>query len=128
MRLLLDTHALIWWRADSDKLTRSAFAALADPSTEVYVSAASAWEVATKFRLGKLPLAQRLLDEFVPGLAAARFLPLAISVEHGLRAGSLAGEHKDPFDRMLIAQALEEDLTLVSNELTFDRFGIKRLW
>jgi PIN domain nuclease of toxin-antitoxin system len=128
VRLLLDTHALIWWRSDSDKLTRTAFAALTDPTAEVYVSAASAWEMATKFRLGKLPLAQRLLDGFVPGLATARFLPLAISVEHGLLAGSLTGQHKDPFDRMLIAQALEEDLTLVSNEVAFDRFGVKRLW
>jgi PIN domain nuclease of toxin-antitoxin system len=127
VRLLLDTHTLIWWRADPDKLTRTAFAALADPTAEVYVSAASAWEIATKYRLGKLPLAQSLLDGFMPGLVQARFTPLAISVEHGLRAGSLAGEHKDPFDRMLIAQALEEDLTIVSNEATFDRFGVKRL-
>jgi PIN domain nuclease of toxin-antitoxin system len=128
VRLLLDTHALIWWRTDSDKLTQTAFAALADPTAEVYVSAVSAWEISTKFRLGKLPLAQALLDGFVSGLVKARFTPLAISVEHGLRAGSLAGEHKDPFDRMLIAQALEEDLTIISNEAAFDGFGVRRLW
>jgi PIN domain nuclease of toxin-antitoxin system len=128
VRLLLDTHTLIWWRTDSDKLTRAAFGALADPRAAVYVSAASAWEIATKYRLGKLPLAQPLLDGFVPGLETARFLPLPVTVEHGLRAGSLAGEHKDPFDRMLIAQALEEDLTLVSNEEAFDRFGVQRFW
>jgi PIN domain nuclease of toxin-antitoxin system len=128
MKFLLDTHALIWWRTDSDQLTDVAASALADPEAEVWVSAASAWEIATKFRLGRLPMAGPLLDGFTRGLEALRFRPLAVTMEHGLRAGLMLGEHKDPFDRMLVAQALEENLTLVSNETAFDKFGVTRLW
>jgi len=128
VRLLFDTHAFIWWMTSSPLLTEDAFVALSDERSDIFVSAVTAWEMATKFRLGKLPEAQLLLPQFISDVFKENFRLLAIEVHHGLRAGLLEGSHKDPFDRMLIAQALEEDLTLVSNETAFDKFGVKRLW
>lgn len=92
------------------------------------VSAASAWEIATKFRLGRLPFASVLVEDFVPSVTSAGYLLLPISVEHALRAGRLQSDHKDPFDRMLAAQAIYEDLTLLSNDAQLDVFGARREW
>lgn len=128
MRLLLDTHALLWWAGGTPALSRRARAAIADGSNAVLVSAASAWEMATKHRLGKLPGAGPLLDRLTDYLADQGFAPLGISVPHARQAGTLPGVHRDPFDRMLVAQAQLEGLTLVSNEMLFDRYGIRRLW
>lgn len=128
MRILLDTHALIWWLAGDRQLPEAARDAVADEANRVYVSAASAWEVTTKARLGKLPQAVWLADNFVDEVEQQGFLPLPISVEHGQRAGNLPGPHRDPFDRMLIAQAQAENLVLVSNEAIFDQYGISRMW
>lgn len=128
MRLLLDTHTLIWWLAGDRQLTSPAREAIADEENTVYVSAASAWEVSTKARLGKLPTAASLAQVFADEVEQQGFLPLSVSVEHGQRAGNLPGQHKDPFDRMLIAQAQAENLVLVSNEAIFDQYGITRLW
>ncbi len=128
MRLLLDTHALIWWLSDNKSLSKSAHEAVAEPSNLVYVSAASAWEIAAKHRIGKLPLAGRLDGVIGEVIAKERFRELPISFRHAELAGSLPGEHRNPFDRMLIAQALAENLTLVSNERLFDAFGVARLW
>jgi PIN domain nuclease of toxin-antitoxin system len=126
--LLLDTHALIWWLAGDPLLSASAKAAVVDPDNEVFVSAASAWEIATKYRIGKLPQAGALAVNVLGALASQGFLDLPITVQHGQAAGSLPGPHRDPFDRMLIAQATLADLVLVSNEAVFDRYGIHRLW
>ena len=128
MRLLLDTHALIWWLAGDRQLPVAAQNAITDEDNSVYVSAASAWEVTTKARLGKLPHALALAQDFARQIEREGFAPLAISVEHAERAGNLPGLHKDPFDRMLIAQAQAENLILVSNEAVFDQYGITRLW
>jgi PIN domain nuclease of toxin-antitoxin system len=128
VRALLDTHALIWWLVDSAGLSRAAHDVLVEPANTVYVSAASAWEIATKHRIGKLPLGGRLVGELGSILKREKFSELPISVRHGELAGSLAGEHRDPFDRMIVAQALEERLTLISNERLFDSFGVSRLW
>lgn len=128
MRLLLDTHVLLWWLAGDRSLRPKARAAILETSNEVYVSAASAWEVSTKVRIGRLPGAEFLAAEFRDQLLQQGFLGLDITVEHGQRAGSLAGDHRDPFDRMLIAQAQAEDLVLISNEEVFDRYGVVRLW
>lgn len=95
---------------------------------EVFVSAASAWEIATKYRLGKLPKAQALVDDFVSVIQSAGYLPLPISLKHALRAGSLAPEHRDPFDRMIAAQSIHEDLALISNDERLDIFGVRREW
>ena len=128
MRLLLDTHALIWWLAGDDALSRRAREAIADEGNAVAVSAASAMEVATKFRIGKLPHAALLAYDFEAVIAEQGFDELAISVHHARLAGEMNIAHKDPFDRLLIAQAQAEDMTLVSNEVLFDGFAVKRLW
>ena len=128
MRLLLDTHALLWWINPSHLLSRDAHEAIADPANDVLVSAVSAFEIATKNRIGKLPEADALVAEFVEAIRIEGFDTLAISVEVGLMAGRMDHAHRDPFDRLLIAQALIEDVQLVSNETLFDGFGVKRLW
>lgn len=128
MRLLLDTHALIWWLAGDPSLSANAKAAILDPGNEIFVSAASAWEIATKFRIGKLPHAGVLAGNVGGVLTSQGFLELPITVHDAEAAGSLPGLHRDPFDRMLIAQATLADLVLVSNEAVFDRYEIRRLW
>lgn len=128
MRLLLDTHAFLWWLAGDRHLSRKAQAAIAAEDGEVFVSAASAWEIATKYRLGKLPGAAVIVDDIAGAITSQSFIALAITVVHATRAGSLAGDHRDPFDRMLIAQAHTDGLVLVSNEKLFDAFGVPRLW
>ena len=128
MRVLLDTHALLWWFADNPALTNSARKVIAQTSNAVFVSAASAWEIATKVRIGKLPTAVDLAADFTGHLDREGFQTLAISGEHAIRAGLLPGSHKDPFDRMLIAQAQAEDMPIISNEALFDAFGVRRIW
>ena len=119
---------LIWWLAGDLLLSANAKSAVADPGNEVFVSAASAWEIATKFRIGKLPQAAALAADIPGVLAHQGFVELAITARHGQAAGGLPGPHRDPFDRMLIAQAALADLVLVSNETVFDRYGVRRLW
>jgi PIN domain nuclease of toxin-antitoxin system len=128
VRLLLDTHAFLWWLAGDEQLPGRAREAIGDQANEVYVSAASAWEVATKARIGKLPDAVTLAHDFGEYVARQGFRPLDISIAHAQRAGLLPGPDKDPFDRMLIAQAQAEGLALVSNAEVFDSYGIVRLW
>jgi PIN domain nuclease of toxin-antitoxin system len=128
LRLLLDTHALIWALNDDPKLSDAARRAIDDRGNEILVSAASAIEVATKHRLGKLPEAAPLAADFPAALRAADYRELAITVPHAAAAGALNIPHKDPFDRLLIAQSKIENALLVSNEILFDGFGVKRLW
>ena len=128
MDLLLDTHALLWWLSDDPALTKAARKAIAETKNSVYVSAASAWEIATKVRLGKLPSAVDLASDFAGLLDRELFKTLAISAEHAIRAGLLPGPHKDPFDRMLIAQAQAENVPIISNEIHFDGYGVRRIW
>ena len=128
MRVLLDTHALIWFVAGSENLPVVARSVIADAGNEVFVSAVSAMEVTTKFRLGKLPSAAALANDFERVIAERGFLPLPITVGHAERAGAMAIPHKDPFDRLLIAQAVAEGMTLISNEAVFSSFGVGRLW
>lgn len=128
MRLLLDTHALLWWLEGNPRLSAAAQAAIGDVANTVLVSAASAWEIATKHRIGKLPDAAIVAKDLPALVAAQGFEALAISLGDGARAGNLPGPHRDPFDRMLIAQALTHDLPLVSNETLFDAYGVRRLW
>jgi PIN domain nuclease of toxin-antitoxin system len=128
LRLLLDTHALIWWLAGDETLSARARDAIADEENGVAVSAASAMEIATKFRIGKLPDAALLAQDFESIIAGQGFTELAITVHHARLAGEMNITHKDPFDRLLIAQAQAEDMVLVSNEALFDGFAVKRLW
>jgi len=99
-----------------------------DEANVVLVSAASAWEIATKVRLGRLPGAVDVVAELPAMLIEQRFESLPMSVAHALRAGSLPGPHRDPFDRRLIAQAQAEDVPLISNETVFDAYGMRRIW
>ncbi len=128
MRLLLDTHALIWWLVDHPALSPAARAAIAEPENAVFVSAASAWEIATKHRVGKLPFAGPLVGQLTAVLRREQFAALPVNLVHAELAGQMPGEHRDPFDRMLVAQALVEKLALVSNERLFDDFGVDRHW
>jgi PIN domain nuclease of toxin-antitoxin system len=128
MPILLDTHALLWWMLGDPRLSAKARAAVGAESTEAFVSAASAWEIATKVRLGRLPEATRLTHRLPESLAEQNFKLLAISIEHGRLGGLLATQHRDPFDRILAAQALLEDMPLVTNDPAFAGFGVKLLW
>ena len=128
MRILLDTHALLWWLAADASLSRRARTAIAELGNAVLVSVASAWEIAIKVRRGKLPGAAGLVSDFEGFMLREGFSLVDITVEHALRAGSLPGPLKDPFDRMLIAQAQAENVPLLSNESIFDSYGIRRLW
>ena len=128
MRLLLDTHALLWWLSDDPALPTSARKLIARANNTVLVSAASAWEIAIKFRLGKLPGAADLVADFSGFLKRERFESLSITDDHAIRAGSLPGPHKDPFNRMLIAQVQAENLPLVSNDAALDGYKVRRIW
>lgn len=125
--LLLDTHAFLWW-LEGDKQLPVAVRRRILATSRVHVSAASAWEITTKARLGKLPGALDVAADVSGCILGQSFVPLDITVSHAQRAGDLGGTHRDPFDRMLIAQAQVEDLVLVSNEMVFDQYGIRRLW
>ncbi|MGH7114509.1 MAG: type II toxin-antitoxin system VapC family toxin [Stellaceae bacterium] len=128
MRLLLDTHALIWWLLGDSALSAAAKASITDDDNEVLVSAASAWEISTKYRIGKLPKVAFFATDIAGAVASQGFGELPVTVRDAERAGLLPGPHRDPFDRMLIAQALALNLGLVSNETTFDRYGVHRIW
>ena len=128
MRLLLDTHAFLWWLAGDETLSVAAQMAIGDENNDVFVSAASSWEITTKHRLGKLPGVAAIVADLDATIADHNFIGLPISVLHGQAGGALPGPHRDPFDRMLIAQAVVERLVLVSQEQIFDAYGVARLW
>jgi PIN domain nuclease of toxin-antitoxin system len=128
VRLLLDTHAFLWWVADDAALSARARTAIADPGNQCLLSAASAWEIAIKVSIGKLSLGGDV-RRFVPDqLSANGFDPLPISVAHATRVSTLPFHHRDPFDRLLAAQALEERVAVVSADPIFRKYGVKRVW
>lgn len=128
MRLLLDTHALLWWLDGDRRLPVKVRRLIADEGNAVFVSAASAWEISTKCRLGRLPGAAAVAADIPGCIADQGFSELEVSVRHAQRAGGLPIEHQDPFDRMLIAQSQMEDLPLVSIETVFDAGSVTRIW
>lgn len=128
VRLLLDTHALLWWLFDDPKLSSVARSAIVSPANEIVVSAASAWEIATKHRLGRLPEAGDVPVRLPYYLRRARFAVLPISLEHAQAAGALPGAHKDPFDRMLVAQACIEALAVATVDRVFRDYGVAVIW
>ena len=128
MRILLDTHALLWWLAGDTSLTLTARSAIAEATNEIFVSVASAWEVSTKHRIGKLQGAGPLVVDFTRVIASQGFVALPISIDHAQHAGSLRSEHRDPFDRMLAAQAMVEKMAWLSNETAFDALPVLRVW
>jgi PIN domain nuclease of toxin-antitoxin system len=126
--VLLDTSTMLWWFAGDAKLSMTARNLLSLNDTIILVSAASTWEVCTKVRIGKLPTGHDLCENFLGIITEHQFEPLAITVEHGRLAGRMAGTHKDPFDRIPAAQALVEDVPLVTNDSAFAAFGVKVVW
>lgn len=123
MKLLLDTHIMLWWLADDPKLPPQAATAIADGESFVAVSAASVWEVAIKKAIGRLDAPDDLLD----AMEANNFDPLSISPAHALAAGALPAHHADPFDRMLIAQARAGGLAVVTVDARFSAYDVERL-
>lgn len=128
MSLLLDTHAFLWWVADDARLSRRVRNIVGDPKQTVYFSPASAWEISTKHRMGRLAEARQLLAD-LPGLVTrSGFVELAISTKHAVLAGSLAGAHRDPFDRMIAAQAIAENLEVVTTDVALAGLGARSIW
>lgn len=128
MRILLDTHVLLWWIFDEPGLSRPAHDAIKDPDTIVLVSSASGWEIATKYRLGKLPEAAEAAENLPELLRRGRMRVLPIMLEHALAAGALPGPHRDPFDRLLIAQSRVEAVPIVTADPAFAPYGVEVLW
>ncbi len=128
MPVLLDTHVLLWWFTDDDRMSTQARDVIADEANDVYVSAVSAWEIATKERLGKLAGVPQATERFTELVAADGFRQLPISHLHSLRAGGYTVAHRDPFDRMLAAQSDLDKLPLVTRDPAFAHFGIETLW
>ena len=128
MRVLLDTHTLVWAKISPEKLSRQAAEIMAQPLNVVFVSAASAWEIATKLRLGKLPGLERLERDFLEIMEQSGYTLLPIDVANALRAARFTAPHRDPFDRMIAAQALAMDIPVLSKDPKLDGFGVRRLW
>jgi PIN domain nuclease of toxin-antitoxin system len=128
VRLLLDTHTFLWWVSDAPELSTRARRAIARGENECFVSLASCWELAIKISLGKLDI-PGTFERFIPAhFAANGFRELPISVRHTARVRVLPFHHRDPFDRMLAAQALVERLAIVSADPIFRRYGVRRVW
>ena len=127
MNLLLDTHALLWWWERPERLSSRARLVIENQENAVFVSAASAWEIAIKSKSGKLEAGSLVVD-LVHELEEEGFTEIPISAEHAVRAGLLGGSLRDPFDRMLIAQAQAENLAVVSRDKWFDEYAVRRVW
>jgi PIN domain nuclease of toxin-antitoxin system len=128
VRFLLDTHSLLWAAFAPHRLGTRAAEVISNSRNNILVSAASAWEIATKVRLGRLPQADALEKDFVLKVVDAGYALRSITVKDGLRAGRLVGDHQDPFDRMIAAQALNDDIAVISADEKLDGFGIRRIW
>ena len=129
MSLLLDTHTFLWWAEDSARLSKRARAAVARSNEACYLSLASCWEMAIKISLGRLKIGSASLDRFVAEQMAANSVqPLSVKLPHLARVAGLPFHHRDPFDRLLAAQALEEGLSIVSIDAVFTRYGVTRVW
>lgn len=119
MSYLIDTHILLWWLFDDPKLTLECRDIIRNPDCRIFVSSVSAWEIATKYRIGKLPEAKQIIAEYSQILVQAKFVELAVTSVHALRAGSLPIKHRDPFDRMIMAQAELENLPVITHDEAF---------
>ena len=128
MKVLLDTNALLWFVANDPRLTAAASQTLGDPGKQRVVSSVSLWEITIKLSLNKLQLALSLEDFINQHLWPTRVELLQIEKAHLLTLATLPHHHRDPFDRLLIAQALEENLPLVSSDQALDTYGIQRIW
>ena len=128
MRVLLDTHAFLWWITDDERLTSPARIAIGASANQVFVSAATVWEIVVKSRLGRLPVPEPA-DGFISAhLEANAFQPLSITIRHALGLGSLPDHHRDPFDRILVAQAHAEEMPLVTGDEAVQAYPISTIW
>lgn len=128
LSFLLDTHALLWWLFDDSRLSKRAAGILRQPEHSVFVSSASAWEIATRHRLGKLRGVEPLVTDMSTWIKKAGFRELPITIAQAQRAGTWAVQHRDPFDRVLAAQSILDKLPLVSRDPAFEAFGIQTIW
>lgn len=128
MRVLLDTHTLLWATLSPSDLSPKAARITADESNVILVSAASAWEIATKVRIGRLPGAEKFEKEFLDVMEDTGYTMTPIDAAVALRAGRFLAEHRDPFDRVLAAQALADDIPILSSDMKLDSFGVQRIW
>jgi PIN domain nuclease of toxin-antitoxin system len=128
MTFLLDTHVLIWWLLADRRLSRKARELVGDPSNRILISSASAWEIATKHRLGKLTGVDALVRDMAGWVERAGFEELPITIVHAQRAGAFPQTHRDPFDRMLVAQSEREDAPIVTSDSAFEAFGARMIW
>ena len=128
MKILLDTCTLLWATLSPATLSPQALTLIADEANEILVSAASAWEISTKVRLGKLPGTEKLEENYLEAMQAAGYTPLSIDTAHALRAGRMTSDHRDPFDRMLAAQAIALDAPILSPDTHLDPLGARRIW
>ena len=125
MRFLLDTHVFLWWLFDSPRMSAAQRNIIADPSNQILVSAGSVWEIATKFRLGRLPEAAEFMTDVEAWIERTGFTELPVTAAHAAKAGAWLNDHRDPFDRMLAAQSVLENVALCTNDSAFSLFGIR---
>lgn len=116
---LIDTHVLLWWLFNDSKLTAECQDIIRNPDHRIFVSSVSAWEIATKYRIGKLPEAKQIVEEYSQILQQEKFIELSVTSAHALRAGSLSISHRDPFDRMIMAQAELENFPVITYDPAF---------
>ncbi len=128
MRLLIDTHVLIWWVQEPKKIRKTIRDDISNDENEVFVSAVSAWEIANKVRIGKLRFAQDILDSFEESIRLLNFEHLPVSAKHAVAGAKIEAPHKDPFDRMLAGQALVEGMKLISADPQFKQLGVETVW
>jgi PIN domain nuclease of toxin-antitoxin system len=125
---LIDTHVLLWWLFDDPKLSEHALQIIRNPENMIFVSSASSWEIATKYRLGRLAHAHEAVERLPELIQRSRMNVLPIMLEHALLAGRLPGSYKDPFDRMLIAQGQLEKLPIVTSDTIFSQYDVSIIW
>jgi PIN domain nuclease of toxin-antitoxin system len=125
---LLDTHTLLWWWTEPDRLGHDAREILGEGAARILVSVASVWEIAIKTQSGKLTAIANFSREYGPLMRSNAFKALMITDDHALKAGFLTGAHRDPFDRMIAAQAMIENLTVLTRDPEIAKFGCKVLW
>lgn len=128
MKFLIDTHVLLWWLTANPRLSPKAREIMDDGQFDRHVSAVTAFEIANKVRIGKLEFARQIIDEFDDVLAEGQFLKLDISISHSKRAGLMPGDHRDPFDRLLAAQAEIEGLVMLTNDPEFESYSVQSIW
>lgn len=128
MKALLDTHALLWWLDGDRRLSAGARTVIESDTSDIYVSAASVWEIATKVRIGKLPRAQSIARRLPEAIASQGFIPMSISILDAGRAGAISSPHRDPFDRMLAAQSQARAIPIVTSDPAFATLGVEMIW